>query len=143
MSWALDRLSDRIEERLPRFLQYNYIGDPVSWYFSHPAWCFFGAFIGGRVGSIVGHFTVGNHVSYAAVLGWWFVAAIYAFIREPRDFRVNHTRYQGDEIFSWEKKRNRNPYPRPEAKQVGYGLDGILDNAGNILYGILLTRWLW
>lgn len=126
---AVNAWADRLEKSLPRWLQYDYVGDPVSWYFSHPAFTLGAAMIGAGLGVPLGLGALGAQV------GAWTAVACY-LIREGIEARA---RYRRDGWPGAWKRLHRNPYPRPEAVQVGWLADAIGDVAGPTLVAALIT----
>ena len=144
MNWyapidKLNRLSDHIEDRyLPRWLQYNVVGDPVSWYFSHPAWVLIGAKVGALVGWIADQFIgfVLPDWKIGAVVGAWFVVAVYAFIREPLSAWESYQMEGWDGAF---QRLHRNRWC--SGVQVGWLVDGVMDVVGPVVTALLIS-WL-
>lgn len=136
----LNRFADRVEEKyLPWWLTHNGIGDPVSWFFSHPAWVVVGSIIGALVGAVADYFIafVLPDWKIGAVIGAWVVVAVYAFIREPlscvEEFR----------IWGWEgafRRVIRNPWCK--GVQVGWLVDSLGDVIGPALMALLISWWL-
>lgn len=126
----LDLFSDGIEKRLPSWLTYNRIGDPISWVFSHPAW----VLVGAKVGAVVG-LVQGAGWRLGAVVGAVCVCCVYTFLREPLDARAQFKEHGW--AGAW-KRTKRNPYC--SGVQVGWLADGIGDVAGCWLLAALLWR---
>ena len=112
----VNRWADRLEDRLPWALKYNGIGDPASWYFSHPAFCAAGALVGALVGAPLGMGRLG------LLVGWAAVAAFYTIVREPLD---GFGKYRAAGWRGAIRRVDRNPYGG--RYQVGWLVDGVLD----------------
>lgn len=135
----LNAWADRFEKRrLPKWLTYDYWGDPVSWVFSHPAFAACAATIGAGVGAMLAPFVRPPVPGWrlGAVIGALCAALVYTFYRELRE-ALRAYRTQGWAGAWWRLRRN--PYPRPEAIQVGWLVDGI----GDIVLVWLLFVLLW
>ena len=127
---AVEAFFDYVEHNyLPKWLRWEYIGDPVSWYFSHPIIVVLGALIGAAL-SLVWPWA-------NALRGALVVACIYTFVREPIAAFLGYQQEGWDGAF---RRVLRNPTSLPRAIQVGWVVDGIGDVVG-VWLTVLLIWW--
>lgn len=120
----LDRFSDWLERKLPWWLTYNGIGDPISWSVDHPAW----TLVASAVGSLFGH----------GVLMAWVAVAIYC-AREAVWDGPYHLGLLGW-ANAWRIQRDdRNPWC--SGFQVGWLTDGINDALCTAVVALMVTLW--
>lgn len=129
---AINDWADRLEKRLPRFVQYDYVGDPASWYFSHPAFCYAVALLGAAVA-----YVQGGDVANGMVAGAVVAALYYTCIREPLNALDHYKRVGWAGAF-----RRINPNPYCKGWQCGWLVDGVGDFVGCWLLCVL-PLWLW
>lgn len=134
MNWyaRLNRWADRFEERLPWLLRFSGVGDPASWYFSHPMFC-----LGGGVLGAAFAFVQHGDARAGFLVGWAIVAAFYTFVREPLD---GWSKYRNAGWAGAIRRLNRNPYGG--RYQLGWLVDGVGDVAFCWPYWLLLYWWL-
>lgn len=118
-----DEFEDWVEPRFP-WLTFNHSGDPVSWFVSHPFWTACGGAMGALVGLPFHDPRLGFVIGCAAM-------CVFYVVRETLAAREAY-RAEGMEG-AW-RRLKRNPYPRPQAIQVGWLADAIGDVAGPVLF---------
>lgn len=138
MNWyapieRINRWADGLEESFPWLLRYSGIGDPASWYFSHPAFCA----AGGALGAVVGLIQGGEAWRAGVIIGWALVAAFYTFVREPRSALES---YRAGGLRGALIRPKRNPWGG--LVQVGWLVDGFMDCLFCWLYWWFLFLWL-